>query len=271
MHYPSAIARVPNGISAVGDYIDSIRKRQWIENPVPIKSVRNFQIYLDPKDTYGVSPAIGITGLYEPEVTELFRKLLHKGMTVVDVGANIGWFTLLSASIIGTSGTVIAYEPEPDAFSLLSKSVKLNEFANVKAIQKCVADSTRSMELYLATQNLGGHSIVSQVGNSSITVNSVTLDETLSGMGINRIDIMKIDAEGAEPQVIKGCVSHLSDVRNIIMEWNGSYWATHADLLDDLLGQFELYEIVKSPFLVKKISKMSLRSLKSTNLYLRRA
>jgi FkbM family methyltransferase len=269
LRHPSTITLLRD-FEAVGSQIAESRKQMWAQFPVTKKRAYGFSINLNSADTT-ISPAIGVDGWIELEETELVRKLLRKGMVFVDVGSNIGWYALLSAKIVGDKGVVIAYEPEPSNFSLLSKSVTENGFKNIKAFQQCVSESVLPKTLWLAAKNLGAHSIIKSISNQGISVNSTTLDVSLKNLGIKMIDILKIDVEGAEPNVIEGARQTLAEsrIKNIIMEWNQEVWSEHTLLLDYLLDTFDVYEIVKSPFLVRRVDREELNHLPQVNIFLR--
>jgi FkbM family methyltransferase len=235
-----------------------------------------FDIYLDPSDL-GVSPSIGVLGWHEMKTTELFIKLIRRGSTVVDVGANIGFFTLLSAELVGERGTVLSFEPEPTSFSLLNQSIKRNNFDNVRLFQKCISNVDGQQLLYLsATHNKGLHSIARDLGGPSILVESARLDTIASTLGVGSIDLLKIDVEGAEPAVLQGAMCLLSEsrVRNIVMEWeHPETWARYDDILDMVFAKFDVYEFIRSlPFLPARRLASKSRSLfvkgVGTNLYL---
>src|SRR2546428_8119148 len=103
----------------------------YARNPVALVHTHGFDIFLDPADM-GISPSIGVLGWYELKTTELFIKLVENGSTVVDVGANVGFFTLLAAKLAGKAGVALSFEPDPTTFPLLSKSPKPKNFWNFR-------------------------------------------------------------------------------------------------------------------------------------------
>ncbi|MDG6981259.1 MAG: hypothetical protein JRN51_09155, partial [Nitrososphaerota archaeon] len=139
IRYPSAVARLPGGLSATSAYIDELVKRDYQRNPVEMKHTHDFDIFLNPNDPW-FSPIVAIIGSYEPDETRLFERVLKRGNTVVDVGANVGWFTLLSASLVGKEGRVLGLEPEPRTFSYLSRSVVRNGFTNAVLLNRVASD-----------------------------------------------------------------------------------------------------------------------------------
>jgi hypothetical protein len=103
--------------------------RNYSESP---KKFFGMQIYLNPQDLSPVSTSIGTDGILDLPLTCLLSKVLKKGMKVVDVGANLGYFSLLSAKLVGESGIVYAFEPEDLNFQYLSRSVALNNLQNIR-------------------------------------------------------------------------------------------------------------------------------------------
>jgi FkbM family methyltransferase len=136
--------------------------------------------------------------------TKLFKNLVTKGMTVVDVGANIGYYTLLAAKLVGDKGRVIAFEPEPQNYALLVRNIKLNSYRNVVPVKKAVSRKTGTADLFINKQ-AGAHGFFpDRDDNIGVTrVETVSLDQYFKGRE-NPIDIIKIDVEGAELAVLQG-------------------------------------------------------------------
>ena len=201
--------------------MDEILQEVYLKHPITLKHTYGFDISLDPEDL-GISPSIGVLGWYELRTTELFLQLLQKGFTVIDVGANVGFFTLLAAKLVEKEGTVLAFEPEPTSFSLLSGSVLRNNFSNVKLSQKCVSDIDGRRTLYLSsTRHRGMHSIIRDSGGTSVTVPSTRLDTEVSRLGIDHVDLLKIDVEGAELEVLKGIGDQCPSIKRMLVETHG--------------------------------------------------
>jgi FkbM family methyltransferase len=241
-----------------------------MKNPIEMRHINDYYIYLNPND-FWISPWIGLDGVYEVPETELLKKILRSGMIVVDIGANIGWYTLLSAKKVGDKGLVIAFEPEPTNFQLLTRSIEYNKFTNVRALQECVSKEKGTRELWLASENSGAHSIINKQGKQMIYVNSITLDEVLFDLSLDKIDVLKIDAEGAEPEIIEGGQKFLfgSRVEHLFLEWNPEVWTDKQKLLANLLDRYDIYQIIQTPFLYRKLEGNSLNKLPKTDLYLR--
>jgi FkbM family methyltransferase len=147
------------------------------------------------------------TGMYEPPVTRVFQHYARKGAAVVDVGANWGYFTLVAASAVGSTGSVAAFEPDPRQFAALSRNLALNGFGYVTARQAAVSDAAGRVTLRGYTdrdENRG----ISRIGAAAdapaerqFDVETVALDDRIDRAPI---DLVKIDVEGAEDLVLEG-------------------------------------------------------------------
>jgi FkbM family methyltransferase len=116
---------------------------------------------------------------------------------VLDIGANIGYFTLLFARIVGPTGSVYAFEPEPRNFELLSKNVEINSYQNVTLVPKAVSNCRGSGELHLCDTNPGMHSLYSlSKSTRSVDVDIIRLDDYFANYD-GKIRFVKIDIEGA--------------------------------------------------------------------------
>lgn len=128
---------------------------------------------------------------------------LARDAVVVDIGAHIGTFSCLAASL-AREGRVLAYEPEPSNFALLSENLALNGFARARAFERAVAGAAgpRTLHLSLKPTTTGGHSL-HRNGERSIEVECTTLDAIVEENGLDRIDFLKLDCEGAEVEILE--------------------------------------------------------------------
>ncbi len=195
LQYPSIL---PAGLRGRGSLLSELDERlldEYMNNPLQMKRINDFVICLNPIDR-DVSPRIAAFGWIEGGTTELFLDLLERESIVLDIGANIGWYTLLAASKSGRESRVISFEPNPASYSLLSKSVALNHFENIELLPICVSNTDGLVNLNLSSSDHEGHhSIKKSFDGRSITVECCTLDLITSKLGIDHIDIMKIDVE----------------------------------------------------------------------------
>ncbi|MGL4552345.1 MAG: FkbM family methyltransferase [Gemmataceae bacterium] len=160
-------------------------------------------MYLHPEDGV-VSPTLLKTGWFEPLETDLFARVVRPGDVVLDLGANIGYYTLLFARLVGDAGKVIGFEPDPANFRLLRKNVLTNGYRNVVLHQKAAAHTTGTLQLFLCDGNKGDHRLYdSGDGRPAIRVETVTVDDALAGWD-GPVDVIKMDIQGAEPMALLG-------------------------------------------------------------------
>lgn len=163
---------------------------------------------LDANDSLSLS----IFGFYEPATTAVFEKEIHPGQVVLDIGANIGYFTLLAARQVGPQGHVFAFEPDEANFALLQQNLQLNGYTNVTTIRKAVSDSTGTATFYVQNQNRLGQSLLDLgEGRLPITVETVRLDDYLAAHHPGPIHFIKMDIEGAEPLALQGMHATLTN------------------------------------------------------------
>lgn len=162
-------------------------------------------------------------GLYERETYELFKKILKPGMTVIDIGAHIGYFTRLFSECTGRSGKVYAFEPDPENFALLQKNTK--HLKNTILLNLAVTDKKKTTDFY-RSEKTGCHSLAPNDTRKRevISVESTTLDTEFSSRKVEKIDIIKIDIEGGEIPALHGA-RHLLSINPslaLVVEWNPS-------------------------------------------------
>ncbi len=174
------------------------------------------RIYLDKQDSLFLS----VRGYHEKTATRIARNAIKEGDTVIDIGANIGYYTLLFAKWVGPTGKVYAFEPEPTNFQLLEKNVQANNYKNITIFQKAVSNKNDKLSFYISDESSAANQLFKPKKFSKIIeVDSVKLDECLSVD--EKIDFIKIDIQGAEGTAIKGMNSLLNNNSNtiIMQEW----------------------------------------------------
>ena len=248
-------------------------RRLHLRGVEPVLCMGTFYMYPDPTDSHpGASSSILLRGgFYEPESTDLFRRSLAEGAVVLDIGANIGWYTLLAGKAVGPSGKVVACEPEPHSVRLLERSVKLNRLTNVVLVEKCVSDKNGDAILHLSATNAGGHSILQSADSvSDVRVDSITIDELCHQLSLERVDVIKMDAEGAEPLIFVGASSLLSRAqpRHVLMEYSPSAWEGFAPILTRLFDEFTVFEVRRRAAPIRRLSSSELPSRRQAMLFL---
>ena len=151
-----------------------------------------------------VSGALAL-GSFEKTEVELFRQILKESMNVVDIGAHIGYYTLIAGRRVGPSGKVFSYEPEKLNFSFLKRNIDLNKLNNVQIHNHGIADISDKRTLYLDNHNRGHNSLANdKKKRSTVEISLETLDNALDKYGSPKIDIIKMDIEGAEVLALAG-------------------------------------------------------------------
>lgn len=171
-------------------------------------------MYLDSQDMI-ISKNLANQKGHELNEVALIKRILKEGDMALDIGAHIGYFTLIMARYIGETGKVFAFEPSPTNFKLLKKNIKLNGYKNVALIPMAISNKKEKVTLYLSPRNSGNHSLFKIKGHKkSINVNTLSLDDYFEKADFN-IDFAKIDTEGAEFLVIEGMSSILKKTHGI--------------------------------------------------------
>jgi FkbM family methyltransferase len=183
--------------------------------PARVRVRGGFTMLLDPRD---LVPLILLrNGEWQPEVWESLSPALPKGAVFLDVGAHIGTFTLKAARQVGPDGKVIAFEPNPETAALLRDNLSANHLDNVAVEGIACADKDQELTLYAAPINNTGASSLSQAnaeyGDGAALrpfhVRGRPIDDVVGELNLSRVDAIKIDAEGAELQVIRGAMETL--------------------------------------------------------------
>ena len=173
-----------------------------LNDHVSLVSSKGFSIYVQDDDT-----AVGQhvkRNAYEPHVTAVFRDRLRPGMHVLDIGANIGYYTMLSASLVRSSGSVTAIEPNPNSVRLLEASRRANSFDNVAVLQVAAG---REVGLLVMHGSYGNVMTSAAPAEANALINSTTVPSFKVDDLIPRdknIDFLKIDVEGAEYNALLG-------------------------------------------------------------------
>lgn len=180
-----------------------------------LRNVNSSKMWIDPNDT-SLAPTLLVKGIWEEGVTNVFRNFIKPGMVVVDVGANIGYYTLLSAMLVGNQGKVYAFEPISNNYELLMKSVKENNYFQVAAVQKAVSEKDEKVTMFLHPTGSGAHTMGGwDAARKSIEVESTKLD-TFFPKG-SRVNFLKIDVEGFEYAALRGARRIIEENSNLLL------------------------------------------------------
>jgi FkbM family methyltransferase len=169
-----------------------------------------------------IQQQIYFLGNFDPVGIRFIKNQLYEGEIFVDIGANVGAYSLIASKLVGKSGKVIAFEPASKSFLRLLKNISLNGITNIIPERFVVIDKSSHTDLYIAgSQNMGMSSIYHHDSETGITekVESVSLDDYIEKKEISRISLIKIDIEGSEFLALKGMQKVLTGMRpKILME-----------------------------------------------------
>jgi FkbM family methyltransferase len=184
--------------------------------PVPILSGpgRGLRINL-----HGSAVAFA-TGTAERPLQEALKRELAPGMTFFDIGANVGFVTLVAASLVGPSGRVVAFEPVPGNVAAIRENLALNGIDWVELRQTAVARSAGSASLIVSEVSAFSrlaHISVPSEARDRIEVPVTSVDELLAASSVPKPDVIKIDVEGAELEVIEGMRDTLAQLRPVLL------------------------------------------------------
>lgn len=186
---------------------------------------------LDKKDPI-VSGAITL-GVYEWFETRVFRKTLKPGMVVVDVGAHIGYYTLIAARRVAPGGKVFAFEPEAENFALLERTLALNHFPHVACHDVALADVSGRGSLFLSPENSGDHRLYDPGdGRARQDVRLTTLDRFAREESLERVDLVKMDIQGAEGRALRGMCEVIAKSAGLTLFtefWPEGLWSSGVD------------------------------------------
>ncbi|WP_026732953.1 FkbM family methyltransferase [Fischerella sp. PCC 9605] len=192
---------------------------------------------------------------HEPHITRILSSLLNEGNTFVDIGANIGYFTVLGASVVGDKGKVIAIEPNPDNIQLIFASIVKNRFRNIDVLPYAASDCESIFEMVIGSSN--GHLVNTKNPTEySVFTQSIILDEQLARY--QNINVVKIDVEGHELKAIRGFKKILKKLLpTIITEFHPKALREFGgnepeEYLSELFGLYNSVSIILSDDNIKK-------------------
>jgi FkbM family methyltransferase len=213
-------------------------------------------MYVDLWDS-AVATNLFVNHVWEPEETNLISALLRKGDVFVDIGANIGYFTLLASGVVGSAGKVFAFEPSPRNFRLLRKNVETNRCQNVQLEAKAIMAACKPLTLHLSNINFGDHRVYAShddatynqgAPRSEVQVEGITLDSYFpSGV---RVDLVKMDVQGAEYFALQGMKRVLLENHDILCVME--FWR-HGLIEAGASPQALLQELMQLGFIMHRI------------------
>ena len=190
----------------------------WIiKKLLPFKvKIGKYFLYLNPNDPV-VSGAI-FFNVYEKSESKFLKSICFEGMNVLDIGANIGFYTAIFSQFAKEKGVVVAIEPDEESYKYLSQSINSFTYKNVLSFKVAASDTKQKLPLYISKENRGDNRLYStDQERNSIMVNCLTVDEILITNEIKNLDLIKIDVQGYEPKVLKGMRDIVNSSKALIL------------------------------------------------------
>jgi FkbM family methyltransferase len=178
--------------------------RGWLGRPRTVALAAGPMIEVNPLDFVG--SRIWAFQTWEPNITRWLERTLVTGDVFIDVGANIGYYTLVAAALVGAVGKVWSVEASPTIHAQLKRNVALNDFRQVETFNVAAADVRGVLPIYLGPpENRGETNLFGLHGFAEeARVEAYPLDELFAAMDVSKVRVVKIDVEGAEDMVLKG-------------------------------------------------------------------
>lgn len=212
---------------------------------ITTKAKYNFLIHMNTYEYF--MSGYFFMGETNPYETWVLRKMLRKDGVFFDIGAHIGWYSLNAAQIVGQKGKVVAFEPNPNCLLYLQKNKQLNKFGNITIEPIAITSNNTRLDFWIG-DDMGGSLIRENTMRltvdknvKKIVVSAETLDDYCKKHSIKKIDLIKIDVEGAEMQVLRGAKVTLNNLSpDIIAE------SIDETLRADNSNRKELFSFLKS-------------------------
>ena len=191
------------------DFVKKLRWKMMSANGVDklILKFPTFEITVDTRDE-GIAADLTIDRMHEPVGTEILVSILRENMTIVDIGANIGYFVMQEASRQKYK-QILAIEPNPASFSLLQQNIERNHFENIRALHLAISDTEGSRPFYISKQSNLCSMTPRKDCTDTIDVNVMPLDQLLAKEKVSHIDLIRMDLEGHEICVLRGMLETL--------------------------------------------------------------
>jgi FkbM family methyltransferase len=193
-------------------------------------------MYVDPQD-YGLSPHLMLDGYWEMPTTEALVQCVRPGMIVADVGANVGYFTILMADLVGSSGKVMAFEPNPAMAERIRRSAYLNGLTERVEIYPVALHDANCPVSFLMPSDEPKNAYITRYEGVELTGGVILDAERLDNRPEwHSIELLKIDAEGSEERIWNGAsgLRHADRLRTIILEFQPGRYADPRGFIENI-------------------------------------
>lgn len=228
------------------------------------------KMYVDGRDT-GIAPHLIMEGFWESWISQWMAKIIQPGFVCIDIGANLGYFSLLMSELChgGESGIAVAAEPNPPICHLLglSQNVHTRRFT---VVPKAISNYTGEAVLTIPGMSFGGATIKTNdpaPDREQVKVLTITLDDLVTELKLPRVDMIKIDVEGEEPAVFEGMEKTLVHNPNIqiVMEYSPSiYYEKKEPFTKYLIDRFNIH-LIRDNANVERLEESAVKNLMQIN------
>lgn len=202
-----------------------LRRMVGRANRLQLVSAGEYRLYISRDDLGSVAESLRRHGEYEKRITDFFSRVVKPGDCVLDIGANIGYYSVLFSRLVGSDGKVFSFEPDAQNYDTLCRNIALNSCANVEALNLALSDKTGEQVFYTDKTHYGVHSLARENlihEGGAATVPTLTMDEfAVRYLNGRKVSLIKIDTQGAEGLVFSHAERCLDpEGLHILME----YW-----------------------------------------------
>lgn len=202
------------------------------------KTIYDDYFWLD-KNSY-IDQCIIKDGLFEEDLTHVVNKIIKRGDTVIDVGANIGYYSVIFSKLVGEGGNVISFEPTNHYMNVLKMNLEANNVSNVKIIKAGLSDKNQNLEIHIEGSTATFHNPKNITPATKEIVQLTTLDEFIENHPLKKIDFIKVDIDGHEPIFLKGAWKTLEKYNPIII-----LEVSHLHYLQAGFNVWDFYDMLK--------------------------
>tara|TARA_Y100000741_G_scaffold363815_1_gene352971 strand:+ start:3993 stop:4883 length:891 start_codon:yes stop_codon:yes gene_type:complete len=244
-----------------------------------IKKIQGSRMKLNVNDP-GISKELLLYGFHEERTTNIVKKIIKPGMNLIELGANVGYYTLLESRLLNGKGKIFAIEPVPENFTSLNDNIKLNDHKNIETFNLAISDKKGEFDFFLTNESNWGSMVdpssdkISKTmsdklkirHNNKIKVKAISIDDFVKENNIKEVNFIRMDIEGYEIEAIKGMkntlksngnISLLIEIHNkIFSDVKKSYGPTFEFLLNNgfkpkilIAKQDEYYDIKEENFI----------------------
>jgi FkbM family methyltransferase len=245
------------------------------DNVAICRILTKHKLYVDTRDK-GITPHLILDGFWETWLTQCLVKIIRPGDTCIDIGANVGYYSILMSALAGEKGQTIAIEPNPRIAGLLRHTAGLNH-PGFGVAEVALSNAVGKVVLHIPDHSFGDASILQRpdrltVSKSKVKVQMMTFDSLMEQMNITHVDVIKMDVEGVEPLVFEGMKKTIENNPGlkIIIEYSPHLYADAKRFTDYLFSTFIVHQIkdVDEMVVLDEASNQLMELKDHTDLYL---